>query len=172
MAHASSYPARSHPGISNFDGRLRHRRPPLVLRLKQEFPEVEQPWYADDAVAPGSFDSSWRHLTKLHEIGPNYRYFPELSKSVLIVPQHNLEAAKSTFFVEAITGHRYLGGFLGEKDALKAWIRGKAHNWALAIKELASAAKYYRQTTYSGLQRSLQHVWQFVQRVITNIGDQ
>jgi hypothetical protein len=38
-------------------------------------------------------------------------------------------------------GHHYLGGFLGEKDALTAWLQGKAHNWAEAVKELASAAK-------------------------------
>jgi hypothetical protein len=69
-------------------------------------------------------------------------------------------------------GHRYLGGFLAEKDALKTWIQEKAHIWAEAVKELASAAKNYPQSTYSGLQRSLQHEWQFVKRVISDIGDQ
>jgi hypothetical protein len=53
-----------------------------------------------------------------------------------------------------------------------AWIKEKAHNWAEAVKELASAAKNYPQTVYSGLQRSLQQEWQFVQRVISDIGDQ
>ena len=28
---------------------------PLIRRLKQEFPNVKQPWYADDAGAGGSF---------------------------------------------------------------------------------------------------------------------
>jgi hypothetical protein len=28
---------------------------PLIRRLKQEFPAVKQPWYADDAGAGGSF---------------------------------------------------------------------------------------------------------------------
>jgi hypothetical protein len=92
------------------------------------------------------------------------------------VSQDNLEAAKSAFKdlgFEVTTGQRYLGGFLGEEDALKAWIQGKTHNWAEAVKELASAAnKNYPQTAYSGLQRSLQHEWQFVQRVIPDIGDQ
>jgi hypothetical protein len=84
--------------------------------------------------------------TRLQEIGPNYGYFPELSKSVLIVSQDNLEAAKSAFKdldFEVTTGHRYLGGFLGDKDTLTTWIQEKAHNWAEAVKELASAAKNY-----------------------------
>jgi hypothetical protein len=32
---------------------------PLIFRLKEEFPEVKQPWYANDAGAGGS-------LTNLH----------------------------------------------------------------------------------------------------------
>ncbi len=148
---------------------------PLIRRLKQEFPEVEQPWYADDAGAAGNFDAIRRHFTKLQEIGPNYGYFPELSKSVLVVSQCNFEAAKLAFAdlgFEVTTGHRYLGGFIADKDALTAWIQGKTHTWAEAVKELASAAKNYPQTAYSGLQRSLQHEWQFVQRVVSDIGDQ
>jgi hypothetical protein len=76
------------------------------------------------------------------------------------MPQHNLEAAMSAFTdlgFKVTSGHRYLGGFLSEKDALTAWIQEKAHIWAEAVKELASVAKNYPQTAYSGLQRSLQH---------------
>jgi hypothetical protein len=61
------------------------------------------------------------------------------------VSQDNLEAAKSAFKdlgFEVTTGHRYLSGFLGEEGALKAWIQEKAHKWAEAVKELASAARY------------------------------
>ena len=34
------------------------------------------------------------------------------------------------------------------------------------------AAKYFPQTAYSGLQRSLQQEWQFLQRVTTNVRDE
>jgi hypothetical protein len=118
---------------------------PLIRILKQVFPEAEQPWYADDAGAGGYFDPIRRQL---QEIGPNYGYFPEQSKSILIVSQHNLEAGRTTFAdldFKVTTGHRYLGGFLGDKDALTAWIQEKANNWAEAVKELASPA-------YSSLQ--------------------
>ena len=53
---------------------------PLIRQLKVEFPEVEQPWYADNAGADGSFFEIRRHFKRLEEIGPNYDYFPQPSK--------------------------------------------------------------------------------------------
>jgi hypothetical protein len=53
---------------------------------------------------------------RLQQIGPNFGYCPEISKSILVVPQRNLEAAQLAFAdlgFEVTTGHRYLGGFLG-----------------------------------------------------------
>jgi hypothetical protein len=51
---------------------------PLIHQLKHEFPEVEQPWYMDNAGAAGNFDSIRRHLTKLQKIGLNNGYFPSI----------------------------------------------------------------------------------------------
>jgi hypothetical protein len=80
---------------------------PLIRLLKVEFPAVEQPWYAD-AGAGGKFDDILKFFRPLHEIGPNYGDFPKPSKSILIVPQHNLEAALVTFpefQLKVHTGH-------------------------------------------------------------------
>jgi hypothetical protein len=101
---------------------------PLIRQLKKQFPEVGQPWYADDAGAARNFDSIRSHFIRLQEIGPNFGYFPEISKSIIVVPQHNLEAATLAFAdmgFEVTTGHRYLGGFLSEPDALKNWLAKK-----------------------------------------------
>jgi hypothetical protein len=66
---------------------------PLIRILKAEFPAVEQPWYVDDAGAGGRFIEICHFFCKLEEIGSSYRYYyPEPSKSILVVPQHNLEA--------------------------------------------------------------------------------
>jgi len=147
---------------------------PLVRQLKQEFPAVEQTWYADDGGAGGRFDSIRKQFTRLQEIGPNFGYFPEPTKSMLIIPNHSLEVAKVEFAdlgFKVTTGHRYLGGFIGEKEALQEWIEELTKNWSQAVADLASVAKAYPQTTYAGLQKSLQQEWQFVQRVVENIGD-
>jgi hypothetical protein len=70
----------------------------LICRLKQEFPAAEQPWSADDAGAGGKFDAIWYLFLWLQEIGPSYDgYFPELSKSALIVPMHSLDTVRTVF---------------------------------------------------------------------------
>jgi hypothetical protein len=147
---------------------------PLIRALKVQFPEMEQTWYADDAGAGGKFDAIKRHFEKLEEIGPHYGYYPEPSKSILIVPQKNLAAAQIAFEGHEFTittGNRYLGGFIGEREAQDIWIREKVANWAVAVEELASVAVNYPQTAYTALQRSLQQEWQFVQRVAKDVGE-
>jgi hypothetical protein len=131
----------------------------LIRILKAKFPAVEQPWYADDAGAGGKFDDIRRFFVKLLEIGPGYEYYPEPTKSILVVPQHSLEAAHiafADFNFKVTTGSRYLGGFIGEDDALRSWLAEKTKNWEEAVADLASVAPNFPQTAYSGLQKSLQ----------------
>jgi hypothetical protein len=49
---------------------------PLIRQLKKEFPEVKQPWYADDALAGAKFVRIHRQYDRLCEIGPVYGYHP------------------------------------------------------------------------------------------------
>jgi hypothetical protein len=46
---------------------------------------MEQPWYADDAGARAKFDEIERFFRRLCEIGPLFGYYPEPTKSILIV---------------------------------------------------------------------------------------
>jgi hypothetical protein len=113
---------------------------PLIHLLKAEFPALERPWYADDAGAGGKFADIRQFFCKLQEIGPHYEYYPEPTKSILIVPQHNLEAARITFadFNFKVTmGSRYLGSFMGKDDALHSWLLEKTKNWEEAVADLA-----------------------------------
>jgi hypothetical protein len=60
-------------------------------------PDVEQPWYADDAGAGGTFAGIREYFKKLLEKGPRRGYFPKPSKNILILQEHNKEAAENTF---------------------------------------------------------------------------
>jgi hypothetical protein len=84
----------------------------LIRQLKAEFPEVKQPWYAEDAGAGGKFSEIRHFFSRLVEIGPNFGNYPEPSKkSILVVPQHSLEAAQASFAgmnFKITTGSRYL----------------------------------------------------------------
>jgi hypothetical protein len=56
------------------------------------FPAVDQTWYADDAGAGGKFNAI-KQFAKLQEIGPHYGYYPEPTKSILLISFSNLPAA-------------------------------------------------------------------------------
>ena len=147
---------------------------PLVRRLQREFPAVKQPWYADDACAVGSFEQIGQLFKRLQQLGPSYGYFPEPSKSILVVREHNLERAReleAELHFEISTGNRYLGGFIGGPTAFDKWITSKADDWVYSIEQLSEVAANYPQAAYCGMQKSLQMEWQFVQRVIPDCGD-
>jgi hypothetical protein len=148
---------------------------PLIQRLKNELPTVDQPWYADDAGAGGTFPELRAYVKALEKYGPTRGYFPEPTKSILIVREHNLAAAKIEFKdlgFEVVSGARYLGGFLGEDSEQKLWIEEKTSNWTDAVRELAKVAVRYPQTAYAGLTKSLQQEMQFVQRVTSELSDE
>jgi hypothetical protein len=85
----------------------------------------------------------------------------------LIVPWHNVELVRTAFTdlnFTVTTGHRYLGGFIGDQDAFKNWIQEKTQHWSEVVMDLVSVAKIFPQFAYSGLKKSLQQEWQFVQK--------
>ena len=67
---------------------------PLIKNLKREITDVTQPWYADDAGALGTFSRLETYFDLLTHQGPGRRYYPELSKSVMIVRLENIDAGK------------------------------------------------------------------------------
>jgi hypothetical protein len=70
---------------------------PMIRDLKQRHSELKQPWYADDAGALGSFDAIARMFTDLMKIGPDFGYYPNPSKSILITPTNKLANAEQHF---------------------------------------------------------------------------
>ena len=122
---------------------------PLVRQLKVYHPPVDIPpvviipppvgrpppvvntWYADDTGAAGKYDAIEKFFKDLERIDPDFGYFPEPSKSILIVRSRNLQSGR-LFFNEQrrrgfqiTTGYRYLGGFIGEvkKTSQMAFIK-------------------------------------------------
>jgi hypothetical protein len=131
---------------------------------------MKESWYANDAGAGGSFTDLRRFFLCLQEIGAAYGYFPEPTKSILVVRAHNQFVAKSTFEdlqFKVTTG----SPFIGSQGNKEEWVREKVAFWSSAVTDLALAALSHPQTAFAGLQKLLQHEWQFVQRVIDDIGD-
>ena len=103
----------------------------------------------------------------------NRGYYPELTKSILVITPGNVARAEEHFCglgIRALTGHRYLGGFLGDVSAEKEWVGKKVEGWNESIATLAGVDIKHPQSAYAGLQKSLQQEWAFVQRVTPGVG--
>jgi hypothetical protein len=107
---------------------------PLIWKMQVEFPEVASPWYVDDAMAAGKLGDVMRYFKRLEVVGKPYGYYPEETKSILVVPVKDTEVATefkrvSKAAVVISNGHRYLGGFVGDKDLVRAWVVDQVEAW-------------------------------------------
>ena len=66
----------------------------LIKRLKSDYPDVTQPWYADDAGALVTFDSLELYFNSLKQNSPARGYYANPTKIILIVHTENIEAGK------------------------------------------------------------------------------
>ena len=75
--------------------------------------------------------------------GPDRGYFPEPAKSLFISDTPEQEAgAKKTFAAEGfvlnfVSGHRYLGAYLGPQAELEAWVKPQVDSWAHRVRVLS-----------------------------------
>ena len=138
---------------------------PLVnsLRCREQY---QQSWYADDSACAGPLNSIHSWLDRLIERGPTYGYFPEPTKSVVVVASKYVEIAKSAFQnvgVKVVTGHRFLGGVVGEREFCVQFVREKVDVWVDCVDKLSQAAIKAPQAAFASLTKSLQCEWDFLQ---------
>jgi hypothetical protein len=60
---------------------------------------------------------------------------------------------------------------IGSSANRELWVQENVAFWTSAVTNLAFAALSHPQTAFAGLQKSLQHIWQFIQQVIEDIGN-
>ena len=138
---------------------------PLIRELRNAQPRVNQPWCADDAGAGGTFQKILEHFRDLHARGTARGYYPDPTKSILVVDPGNVAWAEEHFRglgSRVVTGHRYLGGYIGNGEAERGWLKDKIQGWTESVKILAGVAQLHPQSAYAGLQKSLQQEWSFV----------
>ena len=67
---------------------------PLIRELRSAHPLVTQPWYADDTGVGGTFQHVQEHFRDLQARGPARGYYPEPTKSILVVAPRNIARAE------------------------------------------------------------------------------
>ena len=69
----------------------------LIYELRTAHPHVTQPWYADGAGAGGMFEALNDHMRYLMVREPPRGYFPEPTKSILLVSPKNVHQVEAHF---------------------------------------------------------------------------
>ena len=72
---------------------------------------------------------------------------------------------------KVVTGNRYLGGYIGDKEAEGRWLTENIKEWTDSVEILAGVYHKHPQSDYAVLQKSLQQELVFVQRVTPVKGD-
>ena len=57
---------------------------PLIEHLRATYPDVLQPWYADDGAMHGCCSRVASCFKELCYVGPIFRYYPEVKKLIAI----------------------------------------------------------------------------------------
>ena len=132
--------------------------------------DIHKNFYADDGAGAGKLIrvKEWWELMKVR--GPNYGYFPEPSKTVLVVkPQHLDEAealCKSDGLIIRTSGKKYLGGVIGSTAFCSDFILQKTEKFTSMVEKLTEIAEQEPQAAYAGLVFSLQSKWSYLQRIM------
>ena len=75
--------------------------------------------------------------------GPARGYYLDPTKSILVVALGNVAWDEEHIWglgIRVVTGHRYLGVFIGDADAERGWLRGEIRGCAESVKLLAGVA--------------------------------
>ena len=140
---------------------------PLIDKVKNE---VMQIWFADDAAAAGKLTDLKEWWEKLSISGPDYGYFPNALKTVIVTKPEHLERATNTFSDSEVTvtieGTKYLGAPIGSIEFTTGSIEKQVTEWIDKVKHLAIIAKTEPQATYAAFTHSLIGEWTYFLRTV------
>ena len=115
---------------------------PLIDKVKNN---AMQTWFADDAAAAGNIEDLKEWWENLSTRGPDYGYFPNALKSVIVVKPDKLEKATETFrgldAVITTERTRYLGAPIGSEAFVTHFIEGQVSGWVNKIKQVIRVQK-------------------------------
>ena len=136
--------------------------------------QSKQVFYADDASAAGKLEGLKHWWEELCKHGPDYGYYTNASKTVLIVKKlENLPTARVLFGKTGVTitlkGERHLGAVIGSEEFRCQYVTEKIDAWIKDVEELAEIAKEEPQLAYSAYTKGLSHRWTYLQRTVPNI---
>ena len=144
---------------------------PLIHRLEDRV--TKQVWYVDTTVG-GSFNHLKAWWDRISAIGPEYGYYPNASKTWLIVKEANPEEATALFqrtgvFI-TVEGKRHLGAAVGTNSFVENYVQRKVSGWVREVERL-SIAITQPHAAYDAFTHGLTSRCNYLARTITDIED-
>ena len=146
---------------------------PLIQALEDREKWIQN-WYADDSACAAGLPRLREWFDKLLKWGPDFGYYPEPQKTILVVDPNDELRAKELFDelgVTVVPGQRFLGGFIGNQSGTTEYVEQKVRAWIHCVEKLTKAAESQPQAALAAFTRSLQSEWVYMQRVIPNCAD-
>ena len=144
---------------------------PLIQRLEDH--GVKQAWYADDATAGGALKQLKQWWDGIAELGPDYSYFPNATKTWIVVEEEHLEEAKQLFQETGVSitadGKRHLGAAIGTPHFAAGYVQQKVAEWVGEVERLSSIAVTQPHAAYAAFTHGLKHKWTYLIRTIPDI---
>ena len=135
---------------------------------------TKQVWFADDVTAAGHLNhlKAWDRIVSL---SPDYGYYPNASKTWLIVKEDQLEEARTLFDGTGVAittnGRRHLGAVLGMCTFVEHYVQDKVTSWTHEVKQLSKTAATQPHAAYAAFTHGLSSKWTFLSRTVPDIQD-
>ena len=134
---------------------------------------VKKMAFADDGIKGGKLDNICASWHDLLVNGPLMGFYPNASKTWLIVKPEHEERARALFPDINVTseGRRCLGSFIGNEAATRKYVKDQIEEWKADINDLANIAETEPQLAYSAYVYGTSHRWQFLCRTTPHISE-
>lgn len=99
-----------------------------LIKINHLLKETYRHGYADDSSYAAKLKDLRDEFDKLCELGPDYGYYPEPSKSFLVVDPSDLQSDQGMFGyygVQFVPGHRFLGRYVGDPQCSLDFVQSK-----------------------------------------------
>ena len=106
--------------------------------------------------------------------GPPWGYFPDLTKSILVVSLRNVQRVEAHFRgmgVCMVTLSRYISGFIGDPDSDKDWLDERLTGKKDLLEILEGVVCRHPHTEYAGRKKYFQKECAFTYRDTPDIGE-
>ena len=131
--------------------------------------------YADNLGGAGKLNQISTWWDNICKFGPLLGYYPEPTKSWLIVKEELFVDASQIFSDTQIKitteGRKYLGGFIGKPEARSKYAQKLVSKWVNEIQTLSRIAKSEPQTAYTAFVGSYKHKLTYHIQTFENLRD-